>query len=94
MLTRDTYIHVSYCNYIPYFAVCVCVCVWFLQLKGVLQRNGQPLQVHERLMAGSSAGVVAQTAIYPMEVSLQCQQADTCLKKSSSPIIFGLVVCT
>ena len=49
----------------------LCGCVIFSQLKGVFQKNGQPLKVYERLAAGSSAGVVAQTAIYPMEVSLQ-----------------------
>lgn len=32
-------------------------------------KDGRPLQVYERLLAGSTAGVIAQTAIYPMEVS-------------------------
>ena len=33
-------------------------------------REGKALQVHQRLLAGSTAGVIAQTTIYPMEVSL------------------------
>ena len=44
-----------------------------LQVKRLLVRGngeGKGLQVHQRLLAGSTAGVIAQTTIYPMEVSL------------------------
>ena len=37
-------------------------------LKSVVVADPEHVQVHERLLAGSSAGVVAQTSIYPMEV--------------------------
>lgn len=50
---------------VPYFSV-----VTYLQVKRLLVRDndGKPLQAHQRLLAGSSAGVMAQTTIYPMEV--------------------------
>ena len=53
---------------ILYMCVCVCVCV---QVKRLLVKDngGKPLQVHQRLFAGSIAGVSAQTTIYPMEVT-------------------------
>ena len=37
-------------------------------MKALLKRDNQPLKVYERLLAGSTAGVIAQTTIYPMEV--------------------------
>lgn len=37
-------------------------------VKRLMVCEGRELQVHERLLAGSTAGVIAQTAIYPMEV--------------------------
>ena len=41
-----------------------------LQVKKLfVHKDGSPLQVYERLLAGSTAGVIAQTTIYPMEVS-------------------------
>lgn len=52
-------------------SVCVfSVCVCYLQVKRLLVRDsgGKPLQAHQRLLAGSSAGVMAQITIYPMEV--------------------------
>ena len=42
----------------------------YIQVKRLLVEEGRPLQVHQRLLAGSSAGVIAQTTIYPMEVTL------------------------
>lgn len=46
------------------------LCVPYLQVKRLLVRDndGKPLQAHQRLLAGSSAGVMAQITIYPMEV--------------------------
>ena len=38
------------------------------QVKKVFAHEDRPLKVHERLMSGSTAGVIAQTTIYPMEV--------------------------
>ena len=62
-----------YCSQSPVLSgVCVCVCV---QVKRLLVRGngeGRELQVHQRLMAGSTAGVIAQITIYPMEVGLSC----------------------
>lgn len=37
-------------------------------MKALLQRGDQPLNIYERLLSGSTAGVIAQTSIYPMEV--------------------------
>ena len=38
-------------------------------MKRFLYRDdGKPLHVSQRLLAGSTAGVIAQTTIYPMEV--------------------------
>lgn len=37
-------------------------------MKYFLKRGDEGLGVRDRLIAGSSAGVIAQTAIYPMEV--------------------------
>lgn len=34
----------------------------------------ETLGIGERLVAGSLAGVIAQSSIYPMEVSVQAQQ--------------------
>ena len=40
-------------------------------MKGLLKNSpDQVLGVHEKLLAGSTAGVIAQTAIYPLEVLL------------------------
>ena len=42
---------------------------FLVQVKKLFaHKDGRPLQVYERLLAGSTAGVIAQTAIYPMEV--------------------------
>ena len=58
--------------YIYLCVYCVHVCVFivlYLQMKGALKSSpDQVLRVHEKLFAGSSAGVMAQTAIYPLEV--------------------------
>ena len=40
-----------------------------VQLKKMIHKDGQPTQVYERLAAGSAAGVISQTTVYPMEVS-------------------------
>lgn len=40
----------------------------FEKTKALLKRDNHPLKVYERLLAGSTAGVIAQTTIYPMEV--------------------------
>ncbi|XP_019850971.1 PREDICTED: calcium-binding mitochondrial carrier protein SCaMC-3-like [Amphimedon queenslandica] len=40
----------------------------FEKIKALLKQDDQPLKVYERLLAGSTAGVIAQTTIYPMEV--------------------------
>ena len=59
------------------FFVCSCYAVvfclllffFFLKMKGSLKKDpNQVLGVHEKFFAGSTAGVIAQTAIYPMEV--------------------------
>lgn len=44
-----------------------------LQIKWVIRGNkeGCSLRVQERFIAGSLAGTIAQTIIYPMEVSLK-----------------------
>ena len=42
--------------------------LFLVQVKRLMVCEGRELQVHERLLAGSTAGVIAQTAIYPMEV--------------------------
>ena len=53
----------------PFFPLGSCVIgVDLLQVKKLLKDGNEPLQVHERLLAGSTAGVIAQTTIYPLEV--------------------------
>ena len=52
-------------------------------MKSYLKRGDEDLGVRDRLIAGSSAGVIAQTAIYPMEVQFmlsvtRCQYSLTC----------------
>ena len=43
--------------------------MFIVQMKGVLKSSpDQVLRVHEKLFAGSCAGVIAQTTIYPLEV--------------------------
>ena len=50
------------------FFVCYCF-FFFFKMKGSLKKDpNQVLGVHEKFFAGSTAGVIAQTAIYPMEV--------------------------
>jgi solute carrier family 25 phosphate transporter 23/24/25/41 len=38
------------------------------RVKKLLKDGNEQLKVHERLLAGSTAGVIAQTTIYPLEV--------------------------
>ncbi|XP_005993320.1 calcium-binding mitochondrial carrier protein SCaMC-2-B isoform X4 [Latimeria chalumnae] len=38
------------------------------QIKHLIGSNQETLRIHERLIAGSLAGVIAQSSIYPMEV--------------------------
>lgn len=39
------------------------------QIKRFIGTDQQVLRIHERLVAGSLAGAIAQSSIYPMEVS-------------------------
>ena len=57
------------CSYI--YGKAVIGRLFLVQVKRLLVCEGRELQVHERLLAGSTAGVIAQTAIYPMEVRSQ-----------------------
>ncbi len=50
-----------------WFEPCLHSC---LQVKKLFSHEGQQLKVHERLLSGSTAGVIAQTTIYPMEVGV------------------------
>ena len=55
---KSTCVYVYTCMYVSFCT----------QVKRLLCQEGKPLQIHERLLAGSTAGVIAQTLIYPMEV--------------------------
>ena len=45
------------------------VCLsWLLQIKRFIGTDQEMLRIHERLLAGSLAGAIAQSSIYPMEV--------------------------
>lgn len=39
-----------------------------LQIKRFIGTDQEMLRIHERLLAGSLAGAIAQSSIYPMEV--------------------------
>lgn len=39
------------------------------QIKRFIGTDQEVLRIHERLVAGSLAGAIAQSSIYPMEVS-------------------------
>lgn len=39
-----------------------------LQIKRLVGSDQEALRIHERLVAGSLAGAIAQSSIYPMEV--------------------------
>lgn len=41
---------------------------WFLQIKCLIGSDKGTLSILERFVAGSLAGVIAQSTIYPMEV--------------------------
>lgn len=41
---------------------------WLLQIKRFIGTDQEMLRIHERLLAGSLAGAIAQSSIYPMEV--------------------------
>lgn len=48
---------------------CLSVCLlWLLQIKRFIGTDQEMLRIHERLLAGSLAGAIAQSSIYPMEV--------------------------
>ena len=42
--------------------------VWLPQIKRFIGTDQEMLRIHERLLAGSLAGAIAQSSIYPMEV--------------------------
>lgn len=39
-----------------------------MQIKRLVGSDQETLRIHERLVAGSLAGAIAQSSIYPMEV--------------------------
>jgi len=41
-----------------------------LQIKKIIKGDKKEISVIERFAAGSTAGAIAQTSIYPMEVNL------------------------
>lgn len=41
---------------------------WLLQIKRLIGSDNETLSILERFVAGSLAGVIAQSTIYPMEV--------------------------
>lgn len=45
-----------------------CLSFWLLQIKRFIGTDQEMLRIHERLLAGSLAGAIAQSSIYPMEV--------------------------
>lgn len=50
-------------------SVSLSVCLsWLLQIKRFIGTDQEMLRIHERLLAGSLAGAIAQSSIYPMEV--------------------------
>lgn len=50
-------------------AVKLNVCLpWLPQIKRFIGTDQEMLRIHERLLAGSLAGAIAQSSIYPMEV--------------------------
>lgn len=44
------------------------LCVFLFQMKRLVGSDQETLRIHERLVAGSLAGAIAQSSIYPMEV--------------------------
>ncbi len=44
--------------------------LFYLQIKKLFKTDGKQLNLGERLLSGSMAGIVSQTSIYPMEVSV------------------------
>ena len=69
MYVHDELVHLFVCVLCTRMCVYVKFIVLYLQMKGALKSSpDQVLRVHEKLFAGSSAGVMAQTAIYPLEV--------------------------
>lgn len=50
------------------------VCLfWLLQIKRFIGTDQEMLRIHERLLAGSLAGAIAQSSIYPMEVRQEAE---------------------
>lgn len=45
-----------------------CFLCWLLQIKRLIGSDKETLSILERFVAGSLAGVIAQSTIYPMEV--------------------------
>jgi len=45
---------------------------FFSQIKQLIGSEKGTLSIGERFVAGSLAGVIAQSTIYPMEVSARC----------------------
>lgn len=44
----------------------------------MIGESGKEITVTERFAAGSCAGAIAQTAIFPMEVTYVCVYLDSC----------------
>ena len=57
-------------NFLKLIKASVYLVLFATQFKQFFATEDKPLSVYQRLAAGGSAGVVAQTSIYPMEVSV------------------------
>lgn len=48
---------------------------WLPQIKRFIGTDQEMLRIHERLVAGSLAGAIAQSSIYPMEVRQEAESS-------------------
>lgn len=68
--------------------VCIVTILTFLcmycQMKHLIGSNQQTLGMAERVVAGSMAGAIAQSSIYPMEVRIQRRHWGRCTEETDS----------
>lgn len=82
-MNRYVTLQLQWANYVS--RLCCCVTNVVCQIKRLIGSNQETLGIAERLVAGSLAGTISQSSIYPMEVRVLWTQRE--YKKQEKSVI-------